>query len=683
MTPVPRAPITRRHTGHDGPPAAIRPSRHTTEHHRTQTPPAPPARTAPLPQLTGVHRLLIGVAATGAVIIAGIGFTGSYTAVRNLAQDKGFGHFAHVFPIGIDAGICVLLALDLLLTWLRIPLPLLRHTAWLLTAATIAFNAASAWPDLIATGMHAVIPVLFVACVEAARHAIGRIMDITADQHMEGVRPIRWLLSPAPTFLLWRRMQLWEIRSYSQAVTREQERLTYQAHLRTRYGRTWRRKAPIESLLPLRLARYGIPLTHTTPTTPATTDIAEPPPPTQLTPAPHQADDPSHRAHDGSGTQLAPLSRPARRDLGDGNVRQRPLRADDFGTAAETPHECTPHPAPAPAANGAAASNGATTHPHTGTGHPLPDPSPLQLPSTYPEFIARAHTAPTPITASSAVSAYHPRPAPDGRNQNGPPLREQSRTSAAEPVPDTSAHQTDTTTPRSAPTPARTPTPPADQAGQAPASGVHPPTNSAGKGDTVAGSTRRPPQPSPPTAPEAPPRALQTDSSSGPKPSTPLPPTPADRRRTAAPGDQHDPQSDSRSTGLTRQPTGNEQLPLTDRYYLAWTDYQSEHGGEPTAEQLSTHLAGQGLLGRGGKPISPANLRRHLLHWRIYKIWSAHRADNAAPSSADIAQQCATLGITGQYNRPITLTYITQAAPEFERRWHTLTHHAPTNHRRP
>ncbi|MFD7879918.1 DUF2637 domain-containing protein, partial [Streptomyces sp. NPDC059766] len=68
--------------------------------------------------------------------VAGIGFAGSYTAVRELAIKKGFGNFSYVFPIGIDAGICVLLALDLLLTWIRIPFPLLRQTAWLLTAAT-------------------------------------------------------------------------------------------------------------------------------------------------------------------------------------------------------------------------------------------------------------------------------------------------------------------------------------------------------------------------------------------------------------------------------------------------------------------------------------------------------------------------------------------------------------------
>ena len=67
-------------------------------------------------QLTRMHRILIGVVVAGALVIAGIGFAGSYAAVRELALKKGFGNFAYVFPIGIDAGICVLLALDLLLT---------------------------------------------------------------------------------------------------------------------------------------------------------------------------------------------------------------------------------------------------------------------------------------------------------------------------------------------------------------------------------------------------------------------------------------------------------------------------------------------------------------------------------------------------------------------------------------
>ncbi|UKY51098.1 DUF2637 domain-containing protein [Streptomyces inhibens] len=214
-------------------------------------------------QLTRTHRILIGVVIAGAALIAAIGFTGSYTAVRELAEKKGFGSFSAVFPIGIDAGIVVLLALDLLLTWIRIPFPLLRQTAWLLTAATIAFNGAAAWPDALGVGMHAVIPLLFVVAVEAARHAIGRIADITADKHMEGVRLTRWLLAFPSTFRLWRRMKLWELRSYDQVIQLEQDRLVYQARLRARYGRAWRRRAPVDAMMPLRLARYGVPLAKT------------------------------------------------------------------------------------------------------------------------------------------------------------------------------------------------------------------------------------------------------------------------------------------------------------------------------------------------------------------------------------------------------------------------------------
>jgi hypothetical protein len=208
-------------------------------------------------QLTTLQRRIIIAVAVGAAAIATIGFVGSYAAVRALAEAKGFGAFARAFPIGVDAGILVLLALDLLLTWLRMPLAMLRHTAWLLTASTVVFNAAASWPDPVGTGMHAVIPVLFVVIVEAARHAIGRTADLTAGRHMESVRVSRWLLDPIATFRLWRRMKLWELRSYDEVIELEQQRLIERARLRTRYGRRWRSKAPVEAVLALRLTRYG------------------------------------------------------------------------------------------------------------------------------------------------------------------------------------------------------------------------------------------------------------------------------------------------------------------------------------------------------------------------------------------------------------------------------------------
>lgn len=212
------------------------------------------------PKVTRGQRALVVIVVAGVGVIAAIGFVGSYTAVQHLAVREGFGWFSYVLPVGIDVGITVFLALDLLLTWMRMPLALLRHLAWLLTAATIVFNAASAWPRPLATGMHAVVPVLFVAAIEAARHTVGRITQFEADQLMEGTRLGRWVLAPAATFRLWRRRQLWELRSYQEAIELERRRLVFRARLKAVYGRSWRRKAPVDLLLVLRLANLGEPL---------------------------------------------------------------------------------------------------------------------------------------------------------------------------------------------------------------------------------------------------------------------------------------------------------------------------------------------------------------------------------------------------------------------------------------
>ncbi|ATL80249.1 DUF2637 domain-containing protein [Streptomyces malaysiensis] len=201
-------------------------------------------------------RLLIGATVTGALALAAIGFTGSYTALRDLARRKHFGQFADVFPIGIDAGILVLLALDFYLTRRRTPLPLLRWIAHGLTLATIVFNAAAApgpvTADPLGSAMHGVIPVLFIAAVEAARRAVG----------MEGgestsVPLSRWLLNPLGTAPLWRRMKLWD-KTYDEALALEKERVIYRMLLAQKHGRLWRRRAEADELLPIRMARLGV-----------------------------------------------------------------------------------------------------------------------------------------------------------------------------------------------------------------------------------------------------------------------------------------------------------------------------------------------------------------------------------------------------------------------------------------
>ncbi|MGW3929467.1 DUF2637 domain-containing protein [Streptomyces microflavus] len=216
-------------------------------------------------------RFLTAAIIMGAAIVGAIGFAGSYDSLKELAENKGFGDFSYFLPVGVDAGIIVLLGLDLWLTRMRIPMPLMRQTAWVLTAATIYFNAnagvpdptvanpyPSLWDDPVAVGMHSVLPLLFVATVEAARHAVRRLAHLAEDNSMDKVRASRWVLDPLRTFGLWRRMRLWEITSYAKALLRERERLVYLYRLRARYGS--KRKAPIGVSLPLRLADYGEPL---------------------------------------------------------------------------------------------------------------------------------------------------------------------------------------------------------------------------------------------------------------------------------------------------------------------------------------------------------------------------------------------------------------------------------------
>ncbi|MGW6145896.1 DUF2637 domain-containing protein, partial [Streptomyces sp. NPDC055140] len=112
-------------------------------------------------------RLLTAAIIIGAAIVGGIGFAGSYDSLKKLAELKGFGEFSYFLPVGVDAGIVALLSLDLWLTRMRIPMPLMRRAAWILTASTIYFNAnagvpqptmvnpyPSLWDDPVAVGMH-------------------------------------------------------------------------------------------------------------------------------------------------------------------------------------------------------------------------------------------------------------------------------------------------------------------------------------------------------------------------------------------------------------------------------------------------------------------------------------------------------------------------------------------------
>ncbi|MCX4682221.1 DUF2637 domain-containing protein [Streptomyces sp. NBC_01433] len=205
------------------------------------------------------RRVTFGIIGFGSLLIALTGFVGSYTAVRDLAVEKGFGWFALIFPLGIDIGIIVMLSLDLALTWVDLRYPLLRHIAWLLTIATVAFNAMAAYPDILASVMHATIPLLFIAITEAVRHAVATATARDAGREDYALSLGRWLLAPWSTWLIWRSRKLWPstIPSYEVALELFQRKLEYRQELRDEYGWRWRRKARRDELRPLRRSRLG------------------------------------------------------------------------------------------------------------------------------------------------------------------------------------------------------------------------------------------------------------------------------------------------------------------------------------------------------------------------------------------------------------------------------------------
>ncbi|MEE1764433.1 DUF2637 domain-containing protein [Streptomyces sp. SP18BB07] len=203
--------------------------------------------------------------ALGGVGVGGLGFYASFDAVSAKAAEWGFEE-PWVLPTAIDSAIPVFTGAYLLLIRMGMPLAWARLVPWALSLITCALNVA-AGDSLWSKVAHGAMSLLWVVVSEIAAHTYAvRIGAVTGRRRMDKIRQARWFLSPVPTFLLWRRMKLWELVSYDQVLELEQERLVYRAELRSKFGRAWRRKAPVASLLPLQLVRAGVPLKETAPT---------------------------------------------------------------------------------------------------------------------------------------------------------------------------------------------------------------------------------------------------------------------------------------------------------------------------------------------------------------------------------------------------------------------------------
>ncbi|MFF3588373.1 DUF2637 domain-containing protein [Streptomyces sp. NPDC002387] len=208
-----------------------------------------------VPPLTKPEMGLAGLGALAAAGVGALGLIASFDAVSSAAARWGFGE-PWMLPVGIDVAIPVFTVANLLLIRMDMALAWVRFVPWALTLVTCGLNVA-AGHTLWAKVAHGTMPLLWVVFSEIGAHVYAVRIGAATGRRMEKVRFSRWMLAPLSTFALWRRMTLWEITSYSEALKRERERQLARARLRERHGRRWRSKTPRPERVLLRLGELA------------------------------------------------------------------------------------------------------------------------------------------------------------------------------------------------------------------------------------------------------------------------------------------------------------------------------------------------------------------------------------------------------------------------------------------
>ncbi|GHG29792.1 DUF2637 domain-containing protein [Streptomyces zaomyceticus] len=208
-----------------------------------------------VPPLTRPEMGLAGIGALAAAGVGALGLISSFDAVSAAALRWGFGE-PWMLPVGIDVAIPVFTVANLLLIRMDMALAWVRFVPWVLTLITCGLNVAAGhgmWAKL----AHGTMPLLWVVFSEIGAHIYAVRIGAATGRRMDKIRASRWLLAFPSTFSLWRRMTLWEITSYADALSREKERQLARADLRETYGWRWRSKTPRRERVLLRLGELA------------------------------------------------------------------------------------------------------------------------------------------------------------------------------------------------------------------------------------------------------------------------------------------------------------------------------------------------------------------------------------------------------------------------------------------
>ena len=212
--------------------------------------------TTSVPKFSRAEVWLFALVTIAAIGVGGLGLASSFSAVSEAGTRWGFQN-SWMLPVGIDIAIPVFTAAQLLLIRADMPLGWVRWVPWVLTGVTCWLNVA-AGHSLSAKIAHGTMPLLWVVLSEIAAHVYATRIGAVTGKRMEKIRRSRWFLAPLSTFTLWRRMTLWEVTSYSEALSMERDRQLAIADQREKFGRKWKTETPARELVLMRMGAVAI-----------------------------------------------------------------------------------------------------------------------------------------------------------------------------------------------------------------------------------------------------------------------------------------------------------------------------------------------------------------------------------------------------------------------------------------
>lgn len=205
--------------------------------------------------LTLPHKWILAGFAAGSLGLAGMSFWGMFTAVRDALQPW-FGQLAWMVPVGTDLGILLTASFGVFLEAIGMPLRWLRFVTLAFIGLQLFLNVGAAHGSLLGAAGHLVLPLLFVTLIEVWQFFIRKRRNLIHKSDRERIPLARYRADWKGTRELKRRMVLWGINRYREALDMMQRVLRAEAALAEIYGSGWRDKTPKDLLFMLDSAKY-------------------------------------------------------------------------------------------------------------------------------------------------------------------------------------------------------------------------------------------------------------------------------------------------------------------------------------------------------------------------------------------------------------------------------------------